>query len=99
MKLTTIPIPPDLLQESGLLVPPDTDLGLPAIAAPNRSLRLLMAAAMIGDGMNEREALLAAADLYYWSSIDLDKPGQLSQADIEREVWGLVDIHNAHQKK
>lgn len=93
-KLTTIPVPPDLLEASGLLVPPDTDLGLPAITAPNRSLRLFTAAMMIGDGMSEREAFIAAKGLYFWSGSNLDKPGRLTQADVEREVWRLVDIHN-----
>jgi len=88
-KLKTIPIPRDLLETSGLLVPADPELGTAAIRATNRQLRLFMAASMVGGN------IVSGLDLY--PEHLLNKPGAITQADIEREVWQLVDTHNEVQ--
>lgn len=95
MKLTTIPLKPDLLERYGPMLLPDRELGLPGCSGTNRQLRLFVAASMIGEELTPAQALETARELYYWSNIPIDKPGPLTQVDIEREVWKLVDIHNA----
>lgn len=84
MKL--VPCPPDLLESMGLLVPPDLELGRNGWRATNRQLRLFVASWVIDGTIGEAKALYESA------GFDLDKPGDISQADIEREVWALVDI-------
>lgn len=92
--LTIVPAPPGLLERSGLLVPRDIELQKNGFRAPNRSLRLFVAAFMLGTDRSEANALSAAQWLYDSNGVDLDKPGDLTQASIELEVFRMVDNHN-----
>lgn len=90
-QLKTIKTPPDLLQISGLLTPSDNEFGLREVRAHNRHLRLFVAAYMLGSSIRDALAL--------YPERQLSRPGRLTQADIEREVWAMVDNHNRAEEK
>lgn len=77
----------------------DSELQSEEFQAENRHLRLFVAAYMLGTNRSPQNALQTAEWLYANSGMKLTKPGELSQQDIELEVWGLVDRYNEALEK
>lgn len=86
------PCPPGLLEDAGLLVPPDPELQQSGFRASNRQLRMFVCAWMLGGNLRERGALAVAERLYAGAGRDIAAPGNISQSAIEQEVVELVDL-------